>query len=218
MVNLVLLGAPGSGKGVQADIILKSLKLAHVSTGNILRKELSEGSDIGLEAKSYMEKGLLVPEEVIIRIVEKELASDRCANGFVLDGVPRTIFQAEMLDKIMVKLGKTLDMAISLDVTEETLVKRLTNRRTCVNCGRVFNLIGQPPKVAGQCDDCQRELIQRADDNEETVRKRFVEYELKTKPLLNFYQNKGILFTLNGELDKQFVFEQIRAELAKTGK
>ncbi len=212
-MNLILLGAPGSGKGVQAEIIIENYKLAHVSTGNILRKEISEGTELGLEAKPYMDKGMLVPEELILRILGKELASERCSNGFILDGVPRTIVQAEALDKILTEHGKVIDRAIYLEVGENTLVGRLTNRRTCLACGKVFNLVGQPPKVEGICDSCGGKLIQRDDDTEATVRKRFVEYENKTRPLLEYYSRKGLLFTVNGDQPKTQVFSLVTKEL-----
>lgn len=212
-MNLILLGAPGSGKGVQAEIIINQYKLAHVSTGNILRKEIAEKSELGLEAKPYMDKGQLVPEELILRILGKELASERCSQGFILDGVPRTIVQAEALDKILAAQGKKIDRAVYLEVCEETLVRRLTNRRTCLACGKVFNLIGQPSKVEGICDACGGKLVQRDDDTETTVRKRFVEYENKTKPLLTYYAQKGLLFKVNGDQSKDVVFKLVSEEL-----
>lgn len=218
-LNLILLGAPGSGKGVQCEFLLKHYGLVHISTGNILRQEVTAGSDLGIEAKSYMDKGLYVPDELIFRILEKELANERCSKGFILDGVPRTLSQAEALDDIMTKQGKTLSKAINLEVREQTLISRIVNRRSCLKCGRVYNLIGMPPKNHGKCDDCQTDLFHRADDNEETVRKRFAEYESKTKqPLVDYYTQKGILLSLDGEIRKEDLFQMICNNLDMSNK
>lgn len=217
--NLILLGAPGSGKGVQCEFLLKHYGLAHISTGNILRQEVAAESDLGIEAKLFMDKGLYVPDELIFRILEKELASKKCSKGFILDGVPRTLAQAEALDDIMTKQNKSLSKAINLEVREQTLVSRIVNRRSCLKCGRVYNLIGMPPKTAGKCDDCQTDLFHRADDNEETVRKRFAEYESKTKqPLVDFYTRKGILLSLDGEIRKEDLFQMICNNLDMSNK
>ena len=210
-----MLGAPGSGKGVQGDLIVRNYKIAHVSTGNILREAVEKKTELGQQALRFMEKGLLVPDDLIIQILEKELESPWCEQGFVLDGVPRTIIQAEALEKSLISRNKTIDRAIYLEVAEDTLVKRLTNRRTCVKCGRVYNLLNAPPKKQDICDNCKGALIQRIDDKEETVRKRFLVYEEQTQPLLEFYKKRNILIKIHGDRDTQDVFSEIRVELDK---
>jgi adenylate kinase len=210
-----LLGAPGSGKGVQAELIVENYKITHVSTGNILREAVEKKTDLGQQALKYMKEGLLVPDELIIQILEKELESPRCERGFVLDGVPRTIVQAEALDKSLRKKNKSVDRVIYLEVAEETLVKRLTNRRTCVKCGRVYNLLNATPQKQGVCDTCGGILIQRVDDKEETVRKRFTVYEEQTRPLLDFYERRKNFVKIQGDRDKQVVFGEIKLALDK---
>ena len=215
-MQLVLLGPPGSGKGMQGELIVNQYKLAHVSTGNILRKAIGEKTDLGNKALKYMEKGLLVPDDIIVQILEEELDSPCCKNGFVLDGVPRTIPQAKSLERWLLDRKKPIDRVIYLNVDEDILVKRLTNRRTCVSCGRVYNLMDHPPQNDGQCNVCGGELIQRVDDREDTVRKRFQVYEDQTKPLLEFYKDQNLLVNINGDRMMASVFADIIAELDKS--
>lgn len=214
-MQLILLGPPGSGKGVQGDLIVNRYKIPHVSTGNILRKSVEEKTKLGQEALSYMEKGLLVPDSIIIKILESELDSPRCKSGFVLDGVPRTIPQAESLENGLKIRKRPIDRVIYLSVEEETLVKRLTNRRTCEKCGRVYNILDHPPQKNGKCDACGGNLIQRVDDREDTVRKRFQVYDSQTKPLLEFYEKRKKLVKFDGDRMMATVFADICAELDK---
>lgn len=188
-MNLILLGAPGAGKGTQAEIICAKLSIPSISTGNILRAAVKEGTEMGLKAKSFMDAGALVPDEVIIGILKERLAQDDCANGFILDGVPRTIAQAEALEAA----GIQFDNVISLEVTDEEVEQRMTGRRTCLACGATYHVVANPPKQKGICDQCGKELTIRKDDKPETVKDRLATYHKETEPLKGFYETRGVL-------------------------
>ena len=205
-----MLGAPGAGKGTQAKMIASSYGLPHVSTGDIFRANVKGGTPLGLEAKTYMDKGELVPDELTVRILLDRVAQDDCKNGYVLDGFPRTIPQAEVLDAELAKLGEKIDYAIDVEVPDENIVKRMSGRRACVNCGATYHIVHIPPKKEGICDACGSELILRDDDKEETVKNRLAIYHQQTQPLIDFYSNKGVLKEVDGTKDSAEVFEDIK--------
>lgn len=196
MMKLIFLGPPGAGKGTQAGIISKRLGIPTISTGDMLRAAVKEGTKVGLEAKSFMDAGKLVPDEVIIGIVHERLDKPDCAKGFILDGVPRTLAQADALEKA----GIAFDHVISLEVHDEAIVERMSGRRVCNKCGAPFHVANNPPKVEGVCDACGGELIQRVDDKAETVRHRLEVYHQETEPLKSFYQERGVLDLVPGDL------------------
>lgn len=191
-MKIILLGAPGAGKGTQAEIISKKLGIPTISTGNILRAAVKAGTPIGLEAKSYMDAGKLVPDEVIIGIIQERLAQSDCANGFILDGVPRTIAQAEALDAH----GIHFDAVLSLEIADSVIEARMTGRRTCHTCGATYHIVAAPPKQEGVCDKCGGELEQRKDDQPETVKHRLEVYHNETEPLKDYYQAHGVLMSV----------------------
>ena len=188
-MNLILLGAPGAGKGTQAEIICAKLNIPSISTGNILRAAVKEGTEMGLKAKSFMDAGALVPDEVIIGILKERLAQPDCANGFILDGVPRTIAQAAALEKA----GITFDDVISIEISDETIMERMSGRRVCESCGASYHMVAVPPKQEGVCDKCGGKLVQRKDDAPETVKARLEVYHKETEPLKDFYAQRGLL-------------------------
>lgn len=208
-MNLVLMGLPGAGKGTQADKIVVKYNIPHISTGDMFRAAIKEGTELGLQAKSFMDKGELVPDEVTIGIVRERLSKNDCENGFLLDGFPRTVAQAEALDTMLADLGKKIDYVINIDVDQSILMERLTGRRICKNCGATYHLVFNPPSQEGVCDRCGGELYQRADDNAETVQNRLDVNIQQTKPLLNFYEDKGYLRNINGQQDINVVFADI---------
>ena len=195
-MKLILLGPPGAGKGTQAEVLSRDLNIPTISTGNILRAAVKAGTLIGLKAKSYMDAGKLVPDEVIIGIIQERLAEADCAGGFILDGVPRTIAQAEALEAH----GIQFDHVISLEISDEAIVKRMDGRRVCTQCGTPFHVESKPPKTAGACDLCGGELVERDDDKPETVRARLVVYHDETEPLKHFYQERGKRDVVPGDL------------------
>lgn len=199
-MRIVLLGGPGSGKGTQAKKLTEKLAVPQISTGDIFRAALKEGTPMGLKAKTYMDKGELVPDDVVIGVVEERLAKPDLDKGFMLDGFPRTLAQAEALDKIMTSLNKGIDHAILVDVPDEELVGRLSGRRTCKNsaCGKMYHVMFNPPKVDGKCDACGSDLYQRDDDNETTIRERLAVYNSATAPLIDYYDGKGLLRKVKG--------------------
>ncbi|MBZ5751414.1 MULTISPECIES: adenylate kinase [Metabacillus] len=208
-MNLVLMGLPGAGKGTQAERIVEKYDIPHISTGDMFRAAMKEETELGLQAKSFIDKGELVPDEVTIGIVRDRLGKDDCQKGFLLDGFPRTVAQANALEGILADLNKQIDFVINIDVKKDVLMERLTGRRICKSCGATYHLVFNPPAVAGVCDKCDGELYQRADDNEETVANR-LEVNLKqTEPLLNFYSDKGYLRTINGYQDIDQVFVDV---------
>lgn len=194
-MKLILLGAPGAGKGTQAEVICNALKIPAISTGNIIREALAQGTEMGLKAKSFMDAGQLVPDDVVIGIIKERLAKDDCANGFILDGFPRTIPQAEALDA----MGVVIDRVIDIEVPDEKIAARMSGRRVCKDCGSSYHLEYKAPKAEGVCDACDGELIQRKDDAPETVLDRLAVYHKQTEPLKDFYSKKGILRIVEGQ-------------------
>jgi len=208
-LNIVLMGLPGAGKGTQAALIVERLHIPHISTGDMFRQAVKEETALGLKAKEYMDQGLLVPDEVTIGIVKDRLSQPDCKEGFLLDGFPRTVPQAEALDRTLHELDKELEHVIHIEVPVDVLIKRLTGRRICKSCGATYHLVYNPPKAEGVCDRCGGELYQRADDSEDTVSKRLEVNLAQTEPLLHYYREKGILKSLNGEQDIEEVFKMI---------
>ena len=192
-MKIIMLGAPGAGKGTQAKMIAEKYGLPHISTGDIFRANIKNGTELGKEAKEYMDKGLLVPDELTVRLLLDRVAQDDCKNGYVLDGFPRTIPQAEVLDAELAKLGEMVDYAINVDVPDENIVKRMSGRRACLNCGATYHIVSIPPKKEGICDVCGSELVLRDDDKPETVQNRLKVYHDQTQPLIDFYEKKGVL-------------------------
>lgn len=213
-MNLVLMGLPGAGKGTQAEKIVEHYDIPHISTGDMFRAAIKEGTQLGLKAKSFMDQGNLVPDEVTIGIVRERLNKQDCENGFLLDGFPRTVAQAEALETITKELNKQIDYVINIDVDQSILMKRLTGRRICKDCGATYHLVFNPPAKEGVCDKCGGELYQRADDNAETVSTRLSVNVKQSQPLLDFYQEKGYLRNINGNQDINIVFEDVRQLLA----
>ena len=194
-MKLILLGAPGAGKGTQADILSRKCNIPTISTGNILRAAMKNGTPIGLKAKEYVESGKLVPDDVIIGIVRERLSEDDCKNGYILDGMPRTIPQAQALEDV----GIDIDVALSIEISDEEIVERMSGRRTCKDCSATFHVVSNPPKVEGKCDSCGGELIIRKDDAPETVKERLAVYHKETEPLIDFYSKRGKLKTVNNQ-------------------
>ncbi len=207
--NLVLLGPPGAGKGTQAEILRERLGLEHLSTGDILRAEMKAGSELGKKAKEYVEKGELVPDEVIIGMIREKLLALPKEKGFLLDGFPRTVAQAEALDELLKEIGRELTAVIYLKVSWEVVRMRLTGRLICRNCGAIYHRVNKPPKNDMRCDICGGELYQREDDKEEVIKQRFEVYNQQTAPLVDFYRQKGILFEVNSEVSAEETFKQI---------
>ncbi|WP_163971964.1 adenylate kinase [Oceanobacillus halotolerans] len=212
-MNLILMGLPGAGKGTQAEKISEKYNIPHISTGDMFRQAIKDGTELGKKAKAYMDQGDLVPDEVTVGIVKERLAKDDCEKGFLLDGFPRTIQQAESLQTILQELGESIDYVLHVDVPEEKLVERLTGRRICPTCGKAYHVIYNPPKEAGKCDKDGSALIQREDDQLETVKNRLEVNKKQAQPLLDFYHDKGYLVTINGEQDIDLVFKDIQAKL-----
>ena len=208
-MKIIMLGAPGAGKGTQAKMIADKYSVPHISTGDIFRANIKEGTELGKEAKTYMDQGLLVPDELTVKILLDRVAKGDCKNGYVLDGFPRTIPQAEVLDSELNKLGDRIDYAINVDVPDENIVNRMSGRRACLACGATYHLKHVPPKADGICDRCGKELILRDDDKPETVKNRLDVYHDQTQPLIDFYTKKNILKTVDGTVDMQDVFAAI---------
>ena len=208
-MNLVLMGLPGAGKGTQAERIVEKYGIPHISTGDMFRAAIKEGTDLGLQAKSFMDKGDLVPDEVTIGIVRKRLSKEDCNQGFLLDGFPRMVAQAEALENILASLCKKIDFVINIDVDKEILMERLTGRRICKSCGSTYHLIFNPSAVEGVCDRCGGESYQRTDDNAETVQNRLEVNQKQTMPLLDFYESRGYLRIVNGQQDIRKVFDDL---------
>ncbi len=207
---IILLGAPGVGKGTQAQLISKEFSIPQISTGDILRSEVKQGTPLGKEAKKYMDSGALVPDEVIIGMMEKRIKQDDCKNGFILDGFPRTVAQAEAFDEMLKKNGLKLDKVILIDVPEQEIIDRLTGRRVCPSCGAVYHMKYNPPKDDNRCDKCGSELIQRDDDKLEVVKNRLEVYKDSTMPLIEYYEKTGKLVKVNGEGTIEEIFEKIK--------
>lgn len=209
MLRAVLLGPPGAGKGTQAVRLVEKYEIPHISTGDIFRKNIKEGTELGKKAQEYMNAGALVPDELVVDLVRDRLQQDDCKNGFLLDGFPRTIFQAEKLDEFLSESNLKMDIVINLKVEKEALIKRLTGRRVCKDCGASYHIVNIPPKKEGVCDICGGELIQRKDDNIETVENRINVYEEQTAPLIGYYKEAGSLVDFDGEASLDEVFDAI---------
>ena len=213
-MDIILLGPPGSGKGTQAKMIAEKYKLKHISTGDILRENVRNGTPLGVEAKKFMDAGKLVPDSLLIDIIKDRLAKPDVKAGWMLDGYPRTIPQAEALDKILPGLGQKIDVVLNVDVPDAELIKRVTGRRMC-KCGTTYHVQFNPPKVAGKCDACGADLYQRADDTEATVKERLQAYHAQTQPLIDFYNKRGIVANINGTGDIKAIFGNIAKALDK---
>jgi adenylate kinase len=210
-MNLILLGGPGAGKGTQAKKLIAQFNIPQISTGDILRAAVKEGTEMGRKAKEFMDAGKLVPDEVVIGIIKDRLKAPDCKAGFILDGFPRTVPQAQALDKVLADMGSKIDHVVSIDVDEEELVTRLTGRRTCKNpaCGQMYHVKFTPAKKEGVCDKCGGELYQRDDDNETTVRSRLATYNQATKPLIDYYTAKGLVRAIKGVGSIDDIYQQI---------
>ena len=208
-MKIIMLGAPGAGKGTQAKQIAAKYEIPHISTGDIFRANIKEGTALGMEAKSYMDKGQLVPDELTVKILLDRVSKDDCKNGYVLDGFPRTIPQADVLDKAVSELNDKIDYAINVDVKDDNIIRRMSGRRACLNCGATYHIEHIPPKKEGICDTCGSELVIRDDDKEETVKARLLAYHEQTQPLIDYYNNKGILKEVDGTKDMNDVFADI---------
>lgn len=208
-MKIIMLGAPGAGKGTQAKLIAEKYGVPHVSTGDIFRANIKNGTELGMEAKKYMDQGLLVPDELTVRILLDRVAQDDCKNGYVLDGFPRTIPQAEVLDEALTKINDKIDYAVNVEVPDENIIRRMSGRRACLACGATYHIEHIPPKKEGICDACGKELVLRDDDKAETVRNRLDVYHKQTQPLIDFYQAKGILHSVDGTVDMNEVFVAI---------
>jgi len=210
---IIMLGAPGAGKGTQADILSQEMNLPHIASGDLFRQALEERTEVGLLAKSYMDKGELVPDEVAIKMILEIINQPDCTSGCLLDGFPRTLHQAEVLDKAFSEQGKTIDKALSIEVPNEELVKRLSGRRLCRVCQTPYHIISSPPKTPGKCDKCGGELYQRSDDKEETVKERLSIFFAQTIPILDYYRKQSKLIKVNGNLGIQEVAREIISAL-----
>ncbi|WP_090872392.1 adenylate kinase [Oceanobacillus limi] len=214
-MNLILMGLPGAGKGTQAEKINEKYNIPHISTGDMFRLAIKEGTELGKKAKSFMDQGDLVPDDVTIGIVKERLSKDDCENGFLLDGFPRTIAQAESLQNLLSEMNQSIDHVIHVNVPEEILVERLTGRRICPTCGKAYHVIYNPPKEEGICDRDGSTLIQRDDDSADTVKNRLAVNIEQTKPLLDFYEEKGYLVSVNGDQEIDQVFQDIQQHIEK---
>ncbi|MFH1035022.1 MAG: adenylate kinase [Pseudomonadota bacterium] len=210
-MNIILLGPPGAGKGTQAKMLIDAYGIPQISTGDMLRAAVKNQTQLGLEAKKFMDSGQLVPDSVVIGLAKDRIAQPDCAKGFMLDGFPRTVPQAEALDKVLADMGKKIDHVISIEVANSELMGRLTGRRTCKACGQGFHVMFDPPKTAGKCDKCGGDLFQRDDDNEATVGNRLKVYDDQTKPLIDYYQAKGLLRPIDGVGAITDIFGRIKA-------
>lgn len=208
-MKIIMLGAPGAGKGTQAKKIAAKYEIPHISTGDIFRANIKNGTELGKKAKTYMDQGLLVPDELVVDLVVDRVQQEDCKNGYVLDGFPRTIPQAESLDAALEKLGEKIDYAVNVEVPDENIINRMGGRRACVGCGATYHVVYNPTKVEGVCDACGEKLILRDDDKPETVQKRLAVYHDQTQPLIDYYKNEGVLAEVDGTLDMEDVFQAI---------
>lgn len=212
-MNIILLGAPGAGKGTQAEKICEYCHIPQISTGNIIRAAMKNGTEAGKKAQEFVHAGKLVPDAVVIEMVNERLKQDDCKNGFILDGFPRTIIQARELESIAKEFGFDIDAVINIDVPSEKLIKRLSGRRTCKDCGTTYHVVFNPPKTEGVCDKCGGELYQRPDESEEAVQVRLDTYEKQTRPLIDYYTMKGELTNVNGDQSMDAVYADIKKNL-----
>ena len=208
-MKIIMLGAPGAGKGTQAKKIAEKYSIPHISTGDIFRANIKNGTELGKKAKTYMDQGLLVPDELVVDLVVDRVKQDDCSNGYVLDGFPRTIPQAEALDKALAVMGEAMDYAINVEVPDENIVRRMSGRRACVDCGATYHIVYAPTKEENICDNCHGELFLREDDKPETVQKRLNVYHEQTQPLIDYYTEKNILVEVDGTVDIDEVFAAI---------
>ena len=208
-MKLVMLGAPGAGKGTQAKLIAEKYQIPHISTGDIFRANIKEGTELGMKAKSFMDAGALVPDELVIDLVVDRLTWEDAKNGYVLDGFPRTIPQAEALTRALAARGEKIDAAINVDVPDENIINRMGGRRACVSCGATYHIVNIPPKTEGKCDICGADLILRDDDKPETVKNRLEVYHEQTQPLIDYYKAEGVLREVDGTVDMNEVFDAI---------
>lgn len=208
-MKIIMLGAPGAGKGTQAKMIAAKYGIPHISTGDIFRANIKNGTELGAKAKEYMDKGLLVPDELVVDLVIDRFKEPDCEKGYVLDGFPRTIPQAEALDKALTAIGESVDYAINVEVPDENIINRMGGRRACVGCGATYHIVYSPTKEEGKCDTCGGELIIRDDDKPETVKNRLSVYHEQTQPLIDYYTNKGIIAEVDGTADMKDVFDAI---------
>jgi len=208
-MKIIMLGAPGAGKGTQAKKIAEKYQIPHISTGDIFRANIKNGTELGKKAKTYMDQGALVPDELTCDLVVDRIQQADCANGYVLDGFPRTIPQAECLTEALKKLGEKMDYAVNVDVPDENIVNRMGGRRACVGCGATYHIVFNAPKTEGICDTCGEKLILRDDDKPETVQKRLNVYHDQTQPLIDYYEKAGILKNVDGTVDMEDVFQAI---------
>lgn len=208
-MKIIMLGAPGAGKGTQAKVLADKYKIPHVSTGDIFRANIKNGTELGTKAKVYMDQGMLVPDELTCDLVVDRIKQDDCKDGYILDGFPRTIPQAECLDKALDALNDKIDFAVNVEVPDENIIRRMSGRRACLSCGRTYHIVYNPPKEEGICDECKKELVLRDDDKPETVEKRLKVYHEQTQPLIDYYRNKGVLAEVDGTRDMQEVFTAI---------
>lgn len=214
-MKIIMLGAPGAGKGTQAKMIAGKYGIPHISTGDIFRANIKNGTPLGAKAKEYMDKGLLVPDELVVDLIMDRFKEDDCKNGYILDGFPRTIPQAEALEKALTANGDAVDYAINVEVPDENIIRRMSGRRACVGCGATYHIVYNPTKEEGICDTCGGELILRDDDKPETVENRLKVYHEQTQPLIDFYKNKGVLAEVDGTVDMDDVFNAIVAILGE---
>lgn len=208
-MKIVMLGAPGAGKGTQAEMLAEKYGIPHISTGDIFRMNIKNGTELGKEAKTYMDQGLLVPDELTVRILLDRVAKDDCKNGYLLDGFPRNIPQANVLEEALSKLGDKIDYAINVEVPDDNIIRRMSGRRACLACGATYHIEHVPPKKGGICDKCGEELVLRDDDRPETVGNRLQVYKDQTQPLIEFYEKKGVLHNVDGTKNMNEVFETI---------
>ena len=208
-MKIIMLGAPGAGKGTQAKMLADKYKIPHVSTGDIFRANIKNGTELGTKAKVYMDQGMLVPDELTCDLVVDRIKQDDCKDGYILDGFPRTIPQAECLDKALDALNDKIDFAVNVEVPDENIIRRMSGRRACLSCGRTYHIVYNPPKEEGICDECKKELVLRDDDKPETVEKRLKVYHEQKQPVIDYYRNKGVLAEVDGTRDMQEVFTAI---------
>ena len=214
-MKIIMLGAPGAGKGTQAKMLADKYKIPHVSTGDIFRANIKNGTELGTKAKVYMDQGMLVPDELTCDLVVDRIKQDDCKDGYILDGFPRTIPQAECLDKALDALNDKIDFAVNVEVPDENIIRRMSGRRACLSCGRTYHIVYNPPKEEGICDECKKELVLRDDDKPETVQKRLTVYHEQTQPLIDYYKKQSILKTVDGTQPMEKVFADIVAILGE---